>query len=270
MLWQRVLTAGLLIPLVLAALFYFPPMYFSVFVIVILLMASLEWSRIVNLRPAMLKWFFHILVILSAVYLVPNEFVILLIAAVYLLLPLWLHSRPVEQTAALLQHRSGPLVFFAIGLVYLVPAGASLLFLYQQDAYGSQYILFCMLLVWTADIGAYFTGRRLGKTKLAPHISPGKTREGVYGALLFSALVSVAGAHYLGHRGTGLLWMVFIAMLTVVYSVYGDLFESVFKRAAGVKDSGSILPGHGGVLDRIDSLLVALPIMTASLIVIRP
>jgi len=269
-LFKRILTASVLIPLVLAALFYFPPLYFAIFVITMIVLAAFEWVRIVNIEPVILKWLYPVLLVLLLIYVLPLEAFILLAAILYLMLPLWLHTRPVEHASALMQRRSSSLIFMLIGILYLLPAGKSLFYMYENDFLGSQYILFCMLLVWTADIGAYFSGRRFGKTKLAPHISPGKTREGVYGALVLSTIVAIAGAYYLGHRGLELIWVVIIALLTVVYSVYGDLLESVFKRAAGVKDSGNILPGHGGVLDRIDSLLIAAPIMTAGLIVIQP
>ena len=128
------------------------------------------------------------------------------------------------------------------------------------------YVFYIIALVAVADIGAYFSGKRFGKTKLAPNLSPGKTREGVYGALVLALLWAILGAAIGGHGGfDGLLFVVF-SMLAAVMSVLGDLFESLIKREAGAKDSGTLLPGHGGVLDRIDGLLAALPVFALGLL----
>ena len=119
--------------------------------------------------------------------------------------------------------------------------------------------MFLLMLIWVADIGAYFAGRRWGRRKLAPTISPGKTWEGVWGAAAAAAAFALVGAAVLG---VGSRWPGFVAvcMVTVVFSIVGDLFESMLKRQRGVKDSGSLVPGHGGVLDRLDSLLAAAPV----------
>jgi phosphatidate cytidylyltransferase len=130
---------------------------------------------------------------------------------------------------------------------------------------GNWLILSVMVLVWAADIGAYFSGRAFGKRKLAPQVSPGKSWEGVYGGLAVSlAITLVVGIN----RGWGfgqLLLGLLGAALVVMSSVIGDLTESMFKRRAGIKDSSNLLPGHGGVLDRIDSLTAAIPVFAVLL-----
>jgi phosphatidate cytidylyltransferase len=130
--------------------------------------------------------------------------------------------------------------------------------------FGPGYVLFLLLLIWVADIGAYFAGRHWGQRKLAPVISPGKTWEGVWGATAAALAFALLGAAVLG-IGTRWPWFVAICMVTVGFSIIGDLFESMIKRQRGVKDSGSLLPGHGGVLDRIDSLTAAAPVFLLGL-----
>jgi phosphatidate cytidylyltransferase len=120
--------------------------------------------------------------------------------------------------------------------------------------------LYALMLVWAADSCAYFVGSRWGTTKLAPQISPGKTIVGVYGALAGSALIAVAGGWLLNVRGMSLLALVVLGMVAVVLSIVGDLFESLIKRHAQVKDSGHMFPGHGGVYDRLDGVFAALPL----------
>ena len=160
----------------------------------------------------------------------------------------------------------------AIGLVVLVGAWLALVELRALPA-GSELILWLFIVVWSADIGAYFAGRALGRRKLAPNVSPGKTWEGAIGGLLAAtvlatgmaaAVPALAGAN----DGAGALgtWLALALFLGVV-SIVGDLFESVLKRESGAKDSGGLLPGHGGLLDRIDALVAALPIFALLMLV---
>lgn len=136
---------------------------------------------------------------------------------------------------------------------------------YLHYVYGGWTLLFMFTLVWIVDIGAYFSGRRFGRHKLAVAISPGKTWEGVYGGLAATLVWMLLVYALVDGWHLGLAYYLLIGLATVSVSIVGDLFESVLKREAGVKDSGRMLPGHGGVLDRIDSVIAAAPVFVAGL-----
>ncbi len=130
---------------------------------------------------------------------------------------------------------------------------------------GVYLVLFLLVMIWIADSAAYFSGRRWGKTRLAGRISPGKSWEGVFGALFATSAFSLAAASFKDMQGTEILVFLFICLVTVSASILGDLMESMIKRQSGLKDSGSLLPGHGGVLDRMDSLTAAAPVFLSGL-----
>ena len=150
------------------------------------------------------------------------------------------------------------------GTLVVIPAWCALGLIHASQPDGHQGLLLALVLVWAADTGAYFAGRYLGgklfARKLAPRISPNKTIEGLLGGLLLSLAVAIAGALLIGTEAARLPAVAAVAMATVLFSVVGDLFESLLKRHVGVKDSGDLIPGHGGVLDRVDSVLAALPV----------
>jgi phosphatidate cytidylyltransferase len=140
----------------------------------------------------------------------------------------------------------------------------AILALHQNGEEGPLLLLFLLVLIWVADSGAYFAGHRWGKRKLAPVISPGKSWEGVYGALVGASLCGAVLAWYQQDEA-GALWLIPVSVVTVAISVVGDLFESILKRRMDMKDSGNLLPGHGGMLDRIDSLTAAAPVFALGL-----
>lgn len=142
------------------------------------------------------------------------------------------------------------------GLVVAWAAWLALVVIRDQPG-GATWVLWLLFLVWSADIGAYFAGRRFGRRKLAPLVSPGKTWEGLVGGGIISLVITLA---MLAPMGALAVWWAPVIVLLVTVSVFGDLFESVLKRKRGVKDSGSLLPGHGGMLDRIDSVIAVLPV----------
>ncbi|SMG62455.1 phosphatidate cytidylyltransferase [methanotrophic bacterial endosymbiont of Bathymodiolus sp.] len=129
--------------------------------------------------------------------------------------------------------------------------------------------LYLFLLIWAADIAAYFAGKKFGITKLAIEISPGKTIEGMYGALAAAVVMGLCFTLYFGFSALSIIDFVLLSLITVLVSIYGDLFFSVAKRVRGVKDSGTILPGHGGILDRLDSVIAAIPVFYAGVWFIR-
>ncbi|MCA8902038.1 MAG: phosphatidate cytidylyltransferase, partial [Hyphomonas sp.] len=152
------------------------------------------------------------------------------------------------------------------GLFALVPAAVALAEIRLTPGYGAALTLFTLMLIVAADTGAFFAGRQFGHVPLAPQVSPGKTWEGVIGGLVFSGLVAWGGAAWFG---VAPLQMVSVGLVTAAFSVVGDLTESMLKRYAGVKDSGSIFPGHGGVLDRIDSVTAGAPLLLLGLLQIE-
>ncbi|MCK5334865.1 MAG: phosphatidate cytidylyltransferase [Gammaproteobacteria bacterium] len=160
----------------------------------------------------------------------------------------------------------------ALGIVAIIPAMLAMWMVHRFNIIGfdaAEWLLFGMSLVWVADIGAYFAGRKFGKIKLAPVLSPGKTREGFYGAMLLTLIYSlVASVFYFKLDATATVLTLIMTFVLTIFSVAGDLFESLLKRSAGVKDSGKILPGHGGVLDRIDSLTATMSLFAVSSIYI--
>lgn len=151
-------------------------------------------------------------------------------------------------------------IYFVLGLFLLCVCTITLVFIHGHFEQGGWILLYLMTLVWIADIGAYFSGRRFGKNKLAPGISPGKTWEGVIGGVIANMIWMLLIFSLTDLLDMDLIWFIGIGLATSAISVVGDLFESILKREAGVKDSGKILPGHGGVLDRFDSVIAAAPV----------
>jgi phosphatidate cytidylyltransferase len=156
-----------------------------------------------------------------------------------------------------------------IGLLILLPAWQGLVQI-KQYPLGNWLIMAVMVLVWGADIGAYFSGRAFGKRKLAPQVSPGKSWEGVYGGLLLSLVITAIVGFVRDWSFVQMLMGLIGAAVIVFISVVGDLTESMFKRQSGIKDSSNLLPGHGGVLDRIDSLTAAIPVFAVLLWMAAP
>ena len=153
-----------------------------------------------------------------------------------------------------------------LGLIILVPTWCSLVYL-KSLANGSAFIIYLLFLIWAADSGAYFIGRKWGKRKLASHVSPGKTWEGTIAGIISGLFVTMAFILFTENIVNNEILFILISILVIVMSVIGDLMESIVKRNANIKDSGHLLPGHGGILDRIDSLTAAAPVFTFGLIV---
>ncbi len=270
MLRTRVITAVVLFVAFFCALFYLPPFGWLVFVTAVAAVAAWEWGGLMRLGGAGRRVLAVLLALLCAAVAILEPAAVglgagfpeaawrvgacfyLPSAAFWLLLvPVWLRRRwPL----------ANPVLALATGSVLLLPGWLALVQLRQA---GPLALLAIMAVVWLADMGAYFTGRRFGKHQLAPNISPGKTWEGaiggggvvvIYGLFLSSKLPATLA-------GNLPLLLMILVLLTAI-SVLGDLFESLLKRQAGLKDSSRVLPGHGGVLDRIDSLTSTLPLVT--------
>lgn len=148
----------------------------------------------------------------------------------------------------------------AAGSLAVIPAWAALAWIHASEPNGHRWLLAALAIVWAADTGAYFVGRKFGKRKLSPRISPNKTIEGMLGGVVSGVVVGVVFALLAGATPAQLPIVALVALVVVLFSVVGDLFESLLKRHAGVKDSGHLIPGHGGILDRIDGVVAALPV----------
>lgn len=254
MLKQRVITALVAVPILLAILFLAPSVLARVVIGLLFVAAAWEWSQFLGADRLGRRWSF-VAMVAAAVFLAatrldpPLRAVVFGIACVWwLAATVWAFFYPTPVPA---------LLRWCGGLLVLVPAYVAADWLYLRSA---AVLLGLLVIVWLADIGAYFGGRALGQRKLAPAISPGKTWEGVAGGVL-TALLFVALLSWQQNYDAAII-LPFIGLVVLV-SVVGDLTVSMFKRDAGVKDSGTLLPGHGGVLDRIDSVCAAAPVFAA-------
>jgi phosphatidate cytidylyltransferase len=274
---QRIITALWLIPIVLAAIFLLPANYFAWVLVPVFLIAAKEWGSFIDPNCTVTQWSFTatlglLLVALNLAVpidvlwfkgqLHPMYLAIITIGVFW-----WIVSTVLVFSfpkSAKIWNNS-PMLKSMFGQLTLIPCFASLIALKSLSSnvdpyYGGALVFLVMLIVWATDTGAYFAGRKLGKHKLMPSVSPAKTIEGLAGGLLTTMIV-VAGVMYVApEQELGLL--VVVTLITALSSAFGDLSESMFKRAANIKDSGTILPGHGGILDRIDSLTAALPVFT--------
>lgn len=257
MLRQRIITAAWLIPLALIGLFGLEGEGFRLFTAAVVLLAAWEWANLAGITasgPRLLAVAgLAALLALSWVTGAAQSAWLLWLGALGWLVNLyWVTGYP----ARLAQWQSTAMRL-AMGLWVLLPTWVGFSVLREG---GAVWLLFVLLLVWGADIGAYFVGRALGRHKLAPSVSPGKTWEGVAGGLAVTSLLAVGFAAWQGLGiADGLLLVVATALVTLA-SVLGDLLESMLKRHRGIKDSSQLLPGHGGVLDRVDSLTAAVPL----------
>ncbi|TVS16096.1 MAG: phosphatidate cytidylyltransferase [Gammaproteobacteria bacterium] len=252
---RRVVTALILAPLFLAALFLLPHPLFAVFLGLILLLAAWEWAALCQLGGTGRVVALGVCSVLAALVLLTE----MLRPVAVIGVGFWI----VAACAVVLFPRGREFwslrsVRLAAGLLVLIPAWSALVLL-QAGSLGPWLVLWTMLMVWATDIGGYFFGRAFGRHKLAPAVSPGKTIEGLLGGVAAALVVSLAMVFF-GGLAAAVGLVIVITALVVAASVFGDLFESLAKRVAGAKDSGTLLPGHGGVLDRIDAVLAAAPV----------
>jgi phosphatidate cytidylyltransferase len=260
---QRAVTAAFLAPIAVALVLFVPNPWFALALGLICAFGIVEWARLVGWRTLALQAAVGALAgaAMAAIWLGGDG---ALRAALFVgacwwpLASLWLGHYSFGET---LRRRNLTLKTMA-GLLSVVPAWSAAVLLHGSGPQGPRWVLFAVVLVWCADVFAYFAGRAFGRTKIAPRISPGKTRAGVVGALVAAAVFA------LGARGAALGLLVALALVTVAFSIVGDLFESLIKRHSKVKDSGSVFPGHGGVFDRLDSLFAALPVFVAGKILL--
>lgn len=253
---SRVLTALVLASVLVGVVLGLPEWATLVLIALAVLAGAWEWTALLGLTGAALRGAYVLVValLLAGAWLYTRDAgalrIFLLFAAAWWLVALgWLALAPQQ-----VQGWSAGLA----GLLVLVPAGVALGQIRIAPGIGAALTLFTIVLVVAADAGAFFAGRAFGRVRLAPRVSPGKTWEGVIGGLVLSALVAFGGAAWFGVPAVS---MVPVCVAAAAFSVVGDLTESMLKRYAGVKDSGSLFPGHGGILDRIDSITAGAPVL---------
>lgn len=286
MLIQRIATASVLAPLVILAVFKLNTDWFALIYGIIILLAGLEWTKLIKMCSLLHKGLFLLAMVLTMLFLhyfwmvlehlaqltnisdIRNYSWISDAIAVFpiifwILTMLLIRRTPIELLALEMKPRYKAL----IGWFVLVSGWFFLARLRLIEA--PEMTLYFLLLIWSADIAAFFVGKKYGVTKFSPDISPGKTLAGFYGAMGSALLCAVIFGLYYHSIFITFADMIMLSLLTVLVSIYGDLFFSLVKRKAGLKDSGGILPGHGGLLDRLDSMIAAAPIYYAGIWWIR-
>lgn len=286
MLIQRIATASVLAPLVILAIFKLSPDWFALIYGIIILLAGLEWAKLIKMCSLLHKGLFLSAMVLSMLFLhyfwmvlehlaqrtniadIRNyswlsDAIVLLPIMWWILTMLLIRRHPVE----LLNLEMRPRYKALIGWFVLVSGWFFLSRLRLIEA--PEMTLYFLLLIWSADIAAFFIGKKYGSTKLTPDISPGKTLAGFYGAMGSAVVCGIIFGVYYHAISIAFADMIMLSLLTVLVSIYGDLFFSLVKRKAGLKDSGGLLPGHGGLLDRLDSVIAAAPVFYAGVWWIR-
>ena len=264
MLYQRILTAIPLALFVFWIIFYQPTSVFFYFLLFIVLVSGYEWSRLSGVSNTVLRAVFAITVASTAwaIQAFAEEHIIWVIYVSVM----WWFSITLYLKIAIPKAASSSLKLDKLLIAFIILPAAALAM--QEihgihiglDRQGPEWLFYALSVVWVADIGAYFSGKKFGKSKLAPHISPGKTKEGLFGAVLATSIYSLLASYYFEMQTERAVLLVMLTVIITFISVSGDLYISFMKREAGLKDSGNILPGHGGMLDRIDSVLAAMPV----------
>lgn len=264
MLRTRILTAVVLIPLVVLAVWRLSPIAFEVLLGLIFLGCGYEWAKLAKFDTLETGLFLVSIIALDAVLMLIPTTPLLFVACLGWLYAFYCchryHKAP--QAFQLNKWQWLLLGWLALGPSWLALSTMRFFIAQRSD------VIFLLLLIWGADSGAYFAGKYMGKTPLAPQLSPNKTWEGVKGAA-WATLVVVMLQGIVSHV-TWSRWLAYVLVyfVTLAFAIYGDLFESMLKRVSGVKDSGQLLPGHGGLLDRLDSLLAAAPVFGVGMVLI--
>ncbi|MCH7821913.1 MAG: phosphatidate cytidylyltransferase [Proteobacteria bacterium] len=247
---QRIVTAIIALAALLLVLFVVPPVATRIVIGGLMLVGAWEWSGFLGTtgiatRIVYVALIGTMLVVVTLALTTYTELLLMMSMAWWLAALIWTFFFPTPIPAVIR--------WFA-GAIVLVPLYAALMLLYEIEP---AILLFALLIVWVADSGAYFAGKNFGRVKLAPRISPGKTWEGAIGGMVAVVLLIIGRSFWID---TNLSVLVPFCLAVVAVSIVGDLTVSMFKRTAGVKDSGTLFPGHGGVLDRIDSVAAATPL----------
>lgn len=252
MFMQRLITTLILVPLVLLTLFYAPLWLLAGVVVFVVAVCAQECWQLIPLKSRLTQWAYLALMLVSlGLCGLVFDYWLAVGLVLWLFNCLAIISFPQSQ-----RYWGYPAVVAVSGLLLIPLFAQSLIHLYHAP-HGKGLIVYLLFLIWASDIGAYLTGKKIGKNKLIPQVSPGKSWEGASGGFLLAMLVALIGYSCFKPH-SGLYWFL-LAAITAIISVFGDLFISILKRRSNIKDTGAIIPGHGGILDRLDSLIAALP-----------
>ncbi|MGO1462743.1 MAG: phosphatidate cytidylyltransferase [Marinobacter sp.] len=263
MLKTRIITALILAPAAIGGIFFLPPTGFALFTAAIITLGAWEWANMSGLehQPARIGYAAAVAVVLYGLVDVSA------VAVLWLALLWWCVCFLLVRSYPAGSERWGSVFVRALmGLLVLVPAWVGLNYIraggfhFGDASNNLLVILYVFCIVWVADIGAYFAGRAFGKAKLAPRVSPGKSWAGVWGGLFAVGVLALAASVLVSASVSEAALLVVASLVTGLVSVLGDLLESMLKRFRGIKDSSQLLPGHGGIMDRIDSLTAAAPV----------
>lgn len=250
---HRLITSLILVPLVLVMIFYGHPWLLAGIILLVFLAASRECFQLIPLKKVTTQIGFFV-ILLGALWVCGYLFSYWLATGLFLwiFIILAILTFPGSQ-----QYWGYPAVVASVCVILLPLFVQSIVHLYYLSD-GKALLVYLLFLIWASDIGAYLSGKLIGKHKLIPQVSPGKSWEGVLGGVILAMLVAAVGALYFAPEAK--LYWFFLAFCTVIISIFGDLFISILKRRCHLKDTGTLIPGHGGVLDRLDSLIAALPL----------
>ncbi|MGH8072774.1 MAG: phosphatidate cytidylyltransferase [Lysobacter sp.] len=263
----RLLAALVMAPVAIAAILLLPTDWMMALAAVVFLLGLWEWFDLAEIEDTLARTILlvaHLALMAALVWASRStngfSFVLLELMTVigviwWLLALVWLGRYRFAS-----DHDTHARMFkLAAGALATIPAWCALAWIHAGQPNGHRWLLCALMVVWAADTGAYFSGRKFGRHKLAPKISPNKTVEGLIGGMLLAVITGVVLSLFAGATTAQLPAVALVSLLAGLLSVVGDLFESLLKRHAGVKDSGALIPGHGGVLDRLDGVLAALP-----------
>ncbi|MBE9568704.1 MAG: phosphatidate cytidylyltransferase [Proteobacteria bacterium] len=259
MLYQRILTAIPLAAFVVWIIFFQPGTVFFYFLLFVVLVSAYEWAKLAGIHQRLVRAAFS-MVMVATVWLIQQYAQDYVMWIIYVAV-LWWFSVTYYLKYAIPKAASSAFRADKLFAAFIVLPAAALAMHDIHSLYqGSAWLFYALSLVWVADIGAYFSGKKFGKRKLAPNISPGKTKEGLIGAVIATSVYTLVASYYFELDTEYSALLVLLSIILTFISVGGDLYFSFLKREAGLKDSGNILPGHGGILDRIDSVLAAMPV----------
>lgn len=265
---QRFISALIGVPLVVLVVLKLNLSGFALVAALAMLLAAWEWSALIPLQHTAARIAYVLLTLCCiAVAWKFAQAEVLVDIMLWAALAWWLFvlywiTRPALGDETTLLHSVAKAL---LGQGLMISTWLALVVLHSRPDQGPHWVLYVLVLVWVADSGAFFAGRQFGRNKLAPRVSPGKTWEGVLGALAACSLFAFGYARFIDLQGLALAGFILVCLVTVLFSIAGDLLESLLKRQRGIKDSGTLIPGHGGILDRIDSLLAAAPVFLLGL-----